>query len=286
MKKGALRVKKMADAKIVATVGAPPAANKPPDVRVVQNLLGKVIPPLSIRVHETGTMDADTLKAIREFQSRFMTRPDSRVDPDGRTLWHLAEGFVAKYIHCDSTQKKTLDRDLMAAQIWLDRVNQRLGMLDDDARAKVKNIFHIDVADQKQALRLPLLRLAFARLRAGFNDNFPLECEPKPSLNGAWVNLSDQTGTIHFPSNHFRSPAPERVTRLIHERSHTVFQIGHDGMPPGGALNFGQAADDDNGFTYEQAVGNAYCYGWLASALQPDYHSATEDTVIIGRPRH
>ena len=24
----------------------------------------------------------------------------------------------------------------------------------------------------------------------------------------------------------------------------------------------------------------------LASALQPDYHSATEDTVIIGRPRH
>ena len=276
----------MADAKITATVGAPPAPNNQPDVRIVQNLLGKVTPPLSIRVHETGTIDANTLKAIREFQSRFMTHPDSRVDPGGRTIWHLSEGFVAKYIHCDSMQKRALDRDLMDAQIWLDRANGRLGMLNDDATAKVKNIFHIDVADKMQALRLPLLRLAFAKLRISFNDSFPLKCEPRPSLNGAWVDLRDPTGTMHFPSNHFRSPAPERITRLIHERSHTVFQIGHSGMLPGGSLNFGQAADDDNGFTYEQAVGNAYCYGWLAAALQPDYHSTTEETVITGRPRH
>ena len=76
----------MADAKITATVGAPPAPNNQPDVRIVQNLLGKVAPPSSIRVHETGTIDANTLKAIREFQSRFMTHPDSRVDPGRRTL--------------------------------------------------------------------------------------------------------------------------------------------------------------------------------------------------------
>jgi hypothetical protein len=56
-------------------------------------------------------------------------------------------------------------------------------------------------------------------------------------------------------------------------------------MPPGGALNLVQAADDDNGFTYEQAVANAYCYGWLAAVLQPDYRPVTEDTVILGRPR-
>ena len=85
--KGALRIKKMADAKITATVGAPPAPNNQPDVRIVQNLLGKVTPPLSIRVHETGTIDANTLKAIREFQSRFMTHPDSRViSADQRSL--------------------------------------------------------------------------------------------------------------------------------------------------------------------------------------------------------
>ena len=27
-----------------------------------------------------------------------------------------------------------------------------------------------------------------------------------------------------------------------------------------------QQADDDNGFTYDEAIGNAYCYGWLARA--------------------
>jgi hypothetical protein len=275
----------MADANITATVGAQPAANIQGDVRTVQNLLARVTPPLSVKVHETGAMDANTLRAIREFQLRFMTHPDSRVDPSGRTIWHLAEGFVAKYIHCDSAQKRTLDRDLITAQIWLDRVNGRLGTLNDDAKAKIKNIFHIDATDQTQPLRLPLLRLSFVKLRASFNDNFPLSCEPRPSLNGAWVDLKDPTGTMHFPVNHFQSPPPERVTRLIHERSHTVFQIGHGGMPAGGALNLGQAADDDNGFTYEQAAANAYCYGWLAAALQPDYRPVTEDTVIIGRPR-
>jgi hypothetical protein len=55
------------------------------------------MPPLSIQVGVTGTMDGNTLSAIRQFQSRFMKSPDSRVDPDGRTLWHLNEGFVAKY---------------------------------------------------------------------------------------------------------------------------------------------------------------------------------------------
>jgi hypothetical protein len=97
----------MADANITATVGAHPAANIQGDVRIVQNLLARVTPPLSVKVHETGAMDANSLRAIREFQLRFMTHPDSRVDPGGRTIWHLAEGFVAKYIHCDSAAKES-----------------------------------------------------------------------------------------------------------------------------------------------------------------------------------
>lgn len=75
----------------------PPSPNRPNDVKNVQTLLRKVMPPLSIQVGVTGTMDGNTLSAIRQFQSRFMKSPDSRVDPDGRTLWHLNEGFVAKY---------------------------------------------------------------------------------------------------------------------------------------------------------------------------------------------
>jgi hypothetical protein len=42
------------------------------------------------------------------------------------------------------------------------------------------------------------------------------------------------------------------------------------------------APDDDNGFTYEQAIRNAYCYGWLAAALQPGYVPPDGGEVITG----
>jgi hypothetical protein len=275
----------MADASITAAVGARPAPNNPADVKIVQNLLGKVTRPLSMRVEETGTADARTLHAIREFQSRFMSNPDSRVDPGGRTIWHLGEGFVAKYIHCDGRQKKMLDRDLINAQMWLDRVNLRLAALDADATTKVRNVFHIDVSDPRQVGRLSLLRQSYTKLRTSLNRSFPLQCESKPSLFGAFVDIDDPTETMHFPPNHFHSPASDRVTRLIHERSHSVFKIHHSGMTGAGQIDFGQSADDDNGFTYEQAVGNAYCWGWLAAALQPDYQPAGGGMTITGKSR-
>ena len=81
-------------------------------------------------------------------------------------------------------------------------------MLNDDATAKVKNIFHIDVADKMQALRLPLLRLAFAKLRISFNDSFPLECEPRPSLNGASVGLMRSNWNHAFPLEPFQVSGP------------------------------------------------------------------------------
>lgn len=275
----------MENESIAAQVGAPPSRNVRADVKTVQKLLAKVTPPLSIRVQETGTVDDSTLRAIREFQSRFMNVPDSRVDPGGRTLWHLNEGFVAKYIHCDSGQRKTLDRDLINAQFWLNTVSARLNSMDDDAKTKVENVFHIGTADPLRAIRLPLLRLAYIKLRASLNESFPLQCELKPSLYGAWVDLNDATGTMHFPPNHFVAPDSDRIERLIHERSHTVFQIEHAGMVGGGQLNLGQAPDDDNGFTYDQAVRNAYCYGWLAAALQPRYSATWQGEVITAKPR-
>jgi hypothetical protein len=56
----------MADtANITATVGAHPAANIQGDVRIVQNLLARVTPPLSVKVHETGAMDANPEPAYR-----------------------------------------------------------------------------------------------------------------------------------------------------------------------------------------------------------------------------
>lgn len=275
----------MAEEFISAAVGAPHSPNRPPDVKIIQKLLGKVTPPLKNAVAVTGTMDSKTLAAIREFQSRFMSRPDSRVDPDGRTLWHLNDGFVSSYIHCSTSQKRTLDRDIVDAQKWLDVAIQRLAMMDNNAKRVVKNIFHIDADDSAQSSRLSILHSSYSRLRVGMDQSFPLECEPKVSAHGAWVDINDPTGTMHFPANHFAAPATERTERIIHERSHSIFRISHAGMAGGGKVDFGQSADDDNGFTYQQAINNAYCYGWLATALQPGYRPSGGEVIIVGKPR-
>jgi hypothetical protein len=277
----------MSEPRITGAVGAHPAPNTKADVKTVQTLLSRVAPRLSTRVELTGVMDGTTMRAIREFQARFMRHPDSRVDPDGRTLWHLGEGFVTKYVRCDAAHRRILDHDLMKAQTWLDTVNARLAVLNADAKTKVNNVFHIDADDSAQLLRLTLLRFAFVKLRSSLNEDFPLQYEQKVSLYGAWVDLNDTTGTMHFPSNHFSAPPVDRIARVIHERSHTVFKIGHDGMKSkDGSVDFGQASDDDNGFTYDQSVRNAYCYGWLAAALQPDYVSGSQGEVITVTPRN
>src|SRR5450432_617354 len=103
----------MAEETISAAVGAPHSPNKPDDVRTIQRLLGKVTPPLAHAVTVTGSIDQKTIAAIREFQLRFTSNPDSRVDPDERTLWHLNDGFVSTYIHCNAAQKMKLDRDIV-----------------------------------------------------------------------------------------------------------------------------------------------------------------------------
>jgi hypothetical protein len=60
----------MAELSISGSVGAALASNLPADVRTVQSLLQGVQPPLSAPVPSTGSMDAATIKAIREFQRR------------------------------------------------------------------------------------------------------------------------------------------------------------------------------------------------------------------------
>jgi hypothetical protein len=215
-----------------------------------------------------------------------MSNPDGRVDPDGRTLYHLNNGFAAEYQHCNAAQRRTIDRDLINAQIWLDTVNRRLANLHDaDMRRKVRNVFHVNLdniaTSPFEALRFLALRLRFMTLRASFDQPFPLECEAGSSLFAAWVDLNDPTGTMHFPSGHFAQSTEQRSETVIHERSHTVFHISHDGMVGAGELNFGQNPDDDNGFTYDQAMGNAYCFGWLATCLQPGYVPPADDVIVV-----
>jgi Putative peptidoglycan binding domain len=145
----------MAEVPISGPVGAPPAKNVPADVRTVQTLLANVKPPLAVRVTISGGIDAVTIQAIREFQRRFMSFPDGRVDPDGRTIWHLNDGFVSKYIGLSADRRRTIDRDIINAQKWLSELSGQLNSpLSAGMKKKVKNIFHIDADDSSQASRL------------------------------------------------------------------------------------------------------------------------------------
>lgn len=71
---------------IVASVGAA-GQNRRPDVETVQRLLAQ-------HGMNPGPMDGlcgpRTVRAILNFQARFLARPDGRVDPNGTTWRHLA----------------------------------------------------------------------------------------------------------------------------------------------------------------------------------------------------
>src|SRR4051794_25659582 len=101
-------------------------------------------PPLITKVAVTGKADHLTLQAIREFQKRFMEHPDGRVDPSGRTLLHLNDGFASQYAGCSANKKRTIDGDMILAQKWLDTALVRLAFPNDvSVQTKVKNIFSI-----------------------------------------------------------------------------------------------------------------------------------------------
>lgn len=272
----------MSELTISAPVGAAPAANLPDDIRTVQTLLQGAQPSLSVPVTVSGNFDQATQRALREFQSRFMANPDGRVDPDGRTLYHLNNHGSPSYRGC-SVQKRTgIDRDFINAQKWLDLVLSELAApTKAETKRKVRNVFHIDVDDTAQAPRLIQLRSNFRKVREGFDKPFPVQCESGGSLFAAWVDLNDPTGTMHFPGGHFAQSSDQRTETVIHERSHTILNISHDGMSGAGQLDFGTAPDDDNGFTHLQAMRNAYCYGWLATSLQPTYVRPADEVIIV-----
>src|SRR5689334_16473990 len=132
----------MSELSLSASVGAPPAPNKPDDVRTVQGLLQKITPPLAMKVAVTGKADLATLQAIREFQKRFFDHPDGRVDPDGRTLMHLNDGFASQYVGCSADNRRKLDYDLILAQKWLDVVIVQISIQNNkDVATKINNIF-------------------------------------------------------------------------------------------------------------------------------------------------
>lgn len=259
----------MAELTIAAAVGAPPARNAPPDVRTIQSLLQKVAPSLTIPVKVIGTMEPNTLRAIQEFQRRFMAHPDGRVEPGGRTLMHLNDGFASEYPGCDPGKRRTIDHDVIGAQRWLDISNRRLGNSGDaDMNQKVTNIFH-----SANLGHFARLRSNFLLLRRSMDDQLTFQCESKSALEAAWVVTGSPT--IHLPTNYFLKKPEVRIAKIIHERSHSILNTKHAGMAPGGEIAFGVAPDDPNRFTFDQAIDNAWCYEWLVTALQPTYNAAT-----------
>ena len=63
--------------------------NRKGDTRKIQKLLNAVFP--ATPLDETGEVDAKTIRRIERFQRRFLTNPDGRVDPGGKTLRRINE---------------------------------------------------------------------------------------------------------------------------------------------------------------------------------------------------
>jgi len=74
------------DVTIKSSVGAN-GKNGRADTRKVQKLLNAIFPSTLLSVD--GDCGSKTVRRIERFQRRFTTKPDGRVDPDGRTLKKL-----------------------------------------------------------------------------------------------------------------------------------------------------------------------------------------------------
>jgi hypothetical protein len=194
-------------------------------------------------------------------------------------------GSYPRYIACSREKKLVIDKDMITAQLWLDMVKSRLGRpADADLKQKLKNVFHIDVDIPADKPRLIDLLAKFSKLRDSLSQPFPLQCEVKENILAAFVDPADPAGTMHFTPGYFRSK-DIRASKLIPERSHTVLKIGHAGMRGGAEIKFGVAPDEDNGFTYAEAVTNSYCYEWFSRCMQPGYVStALEGATIAAHP--
>jgi len=66
--------------------------NRPEDVRVVYALLNKI---LSVQLEVSDVCSVELIRAIREFQQGFMSRPDGRIDVGGRTWKKLTAAIEA-----------------------------------------------------------------------------------------------------------------------------------------------------------------------------------------------
>jgi hypothetical protein len=178
-----------------------------------------------------------------------------------------------------SAQRTILTQDWQAARKKLDRVIGRLAepLLGQtpslhDMHRKVKNIFHIDVANPDLGVRLvdglhfAALLANFKTLRdAGFNAEPPFLLESDTIKNeNAWVVGVDDP-TIHIAPHHFFMDREPSIFTLVHERAHTVLRLqGH----PGGVQQLIDPAEGVPTMTRDDAVRNAYCYEWLTIALQ------------------
>jgi hypothetical protein len=276
----------MADLTLSAAVGSHHSSNLPADVKTVQTLLQTMKPPLTHKVSVTGTMDPETRHAIVELQRRFMRVPDGRVDPDGRTLMHLNDGYVSDFAGCGSHQQRRIEEILRNARQLLDLIHQKLNDSPDaETVRKVKNIFNIDIASKADASKYDLLRANFLKLRASLNEPFGFKCEPKTyhAMEACFVVGDDPT--VHMSSAYLSST--DRIVqaaKLIHERSHTVLHVHHSGMARGGTIRFGEAPDDPKGYSFDQAIGNAWFYEYLSTAMHPDYDATKASTVPIITP--
>jgi hypothetical protein len=251
----------------------------------------------------TGTFDRDTDAGVREFQKRVF--PNQPMEWDG-IVGPKTRSFLFKPT---DAQQAVLSDAMNQARRWLKTVTDRLGVgnvifptsVQDDTRTKVQNVFNFDPFPEDpatgldSAFKLSQLAVNFTKLRAGFDQEIPVEVLPMPLFFSAFVFSEFEDPTIHFLPSFFDdnnvTPLPERrIATIVHERAHTALKLkGHPGLQDGEGTFLTLNPPDDPFFgqsrlAFDDAIKNAYCYEFLAAALQFDFNRTRWlPAVIVGK---
>jgi hypothetical protein len=241
----------------------------------------------------TGTFDADTDAAVREYQKRVF--PNQWQEWDG-IVGPKTRGFL---FQPTDVQMSVINPVMAKCPRWLKTVTDRLGLgnvifptsVQTDTQNKIKNIFNFDpfpapgsdpMTIVDASMKLNQLAVNFQKLRDSFNQTIPVEFLPKPLFYTAFVFGEFEDPTIHFLPSFFDdanvTPLPERrIATVIHERAHTALRFpGHPGLQDGEGtfLTLNPPDDPFQGqpkLAFEDAIRNPYCYEFLAAALQFDF---------------
>jgi hypothetical protein len=214
-------------AKITASVGHG-GINRREDVITVQKLLNLNISQLTpLRMVDVkGICDSQTITLIREYQSRILklALPDSRVDPNGRTLQKLSEAepkgsITLTGLKLPTQAEKVLKEILASAGLTTAQVTSVSRTPAEQARIMYENCQKHGAAYNKN-----MYAAAGDKVIQVFEDN---KTKPRETVIQLMLKKINEIG-------------PNKISKHISD-THYTFDVAPSSIPTGSRAKFEQA---------------------------------------------